>query len=80
MGRGGFQGIDLAADDEHFAVAYHHISIGQLDFAFARGLDLPAFQHHACLEAFFKKIVEGGFFVVRDPGLGCCFAGHEREK
>jgi hypothetical protein len=65
---GGVQRVDLAADQEQLAVADHHIAVGQLHLALAQGLDLPAFQHHAGLEAFLEEIVVRGLLVVGDAG------------
>ena len=79
MGGRGFQRVDLTTDNVHLAAAYHHVAVGQLHFSLARSFDFPPFQDHACFQAFLEKVVEGGFFVVRDTGLGCSFAGHKRE-
>ena len=64
MGRGGAGGIDLTTNHIQLPLTNHHIAIGQLHFALARGLDLPALEHHACFKALFKKIIESCFFVV----------------
>jgi hypothetical protein len=57
------------------AVADHDIAIGQLDLAGADGLDLPALQHHAGLEAFFDVIVEPRAAVFCDGHGWVCGRG-----
>ena len=70
------QRVDLQSDDKHFTIADDHIAVGQLHFAFAQGLDLPAFEHKARLKALLKEIIEGSFFVVGDTGRSFRFFGH----
>jgi hypothetical protein len=41
VGGCGIQRVDLQPDDEEFAVAHHHIPIGQLDFASPQRFDFP---------------------------------------
>ena len=77
MGRGGFQRVDLAANDIHLTAANDHIAIGELHLAFTCGFDFPAFQDHSRLETFFEKVVEGRFFVVGNTGRSVGFGGHK---
>jgi len=75
MGGGAAQGVDAAADQEEFAIADQHIAIGQLHLAGADGLDLPARQHHAGLEAFFDGVFEAGAAVFGNVGHGASAVG-----
>ena len=73
--------MDLQANDEYFAVAHHHITVGELHFAFAQRFDLPAFKHQARFKSLFEKIVESRLFIVGNAGGGIGFFGHgAREK
>ena len=76
-GEGGFEWVDLAANQKQLAIANHHVAVGQLHFAFAQRFDFPAFEHHAGFEAFFKKVVVCRFFIVGNAGGGLGFLGHQ---
>jgi hypothetical protein len=75
VARCGVEWVDLAADQIQLAIANDHIAVGELHLALAGGFDLPAFQHHACLELFFEEVVVRRFFVVSDARLNCRFFG-----
>ena len=84
VGRRGADGVDLAAQQKQLALADHHIPIGDLHFALAQGLDLPALQHHAGLMPLFNVVVEERLFVFGDAAVarGVAFGffvggGHE---
>ena len=66
MGGGCAQGVDLAADDEHFTITDNHVAVSELHLAFAHRFDLPAFKHHAGFKTLFNVVIEVGFFVVRN--------------
>ena len=66
------QGIDAQTDQKQLAFLDHDIAIGQLHLAFANGLDFPALQHNAGLEALFDVIVEMGFPVFCDRHVVEC--------
>ncbi|MNV74971.1 hypothetical protein D3C71_1682290 [compost metagenome] len=76
VGRSGAQRIDLAADKVQLAVLDDHVAVGQLDLAFAQGLDFPAVQDHARFVAFLEEVVVSRFFVVGNAGRGISLFCH----
>lgn len=64
--RCGSQGADMRSEQEHFTLAHNHIGFFELNAASADGFDFPTFQYHACLIAFFNKVIKEGFFIINN--------------
>ena len=66
VGGGSGQGADVGAEQVDLALADDDVGFLELYPSGPDGFDLPAFQHHARLEAFLDEIIVEGFFIVDD--------------
>ena len=76
VGGGGFQRLDVDADEPGFAVLEQHVAVGQLDLALAQTFDFPTLQGDTRFKALAYRVVVAGA-LVEDDGvrsrffLGC---------